>query len=281
MKFHVNLKDQTRRCMARIKCRYSSDHHFSTKEEAQDFIEHKSLEKNSKNLISTFKRLNKESKASTAETKDSLLFESPLSTSTGKSLLNWEKIVKGLVGSHGKAREEVFAPTLENFTKTNASGYTFFQREFTGKTGISMEHTIIGDPKILPLSGPNHNAVARGVIAPKGSTITTGLKNQHLVSYAVVESLNVETQEKEHIVFIDGISIPDDLKGKGIASELIDEIILAYPDLRIPETRSLTIDGKRLFENLQKSRGEKFKGYLNGRLQFDARESGKVNYIEE
>lgn len=56
MKFHVNPKDQTRKCRALIKCRYASDHHFDSAKQAQDFIEQKNLEQNSNNIIATLKK---------------------------------------------------------------------------------------------------------------------------------------------------------------------------------------------------------------------------------
>lgn len=258
MKVHINHKDEVRKCRALIKCRYAEENHFESESEARAFIEEKSFSTYSENSLVSLRK--------SAEIVDSV---------SGANLLDWEKESAQSVGDKGVNREEIFAPQSSEFKRATSGKYVFFQRRFKGKTGFPMEHTILANPRILRESHPNHNAVARGVICRSDKNLIEGMNNQHFINYSVVDALNVETQQREKIVCIESITIPKESQGRGLASELIDELSVAYPDLRIPETHIMTTYGKDFFKRLQSNRGDRFKGLLNGRLEFDAR-PGKV-----
>jgi hypothetical protein len=270
-RYHVNDKDQTRKCRALIKCRFLESHHFDSLGDGNAYVERKLKEEYTRNMFTTLRRENSENPA-----------YYPTVEGSGKwDLIEYEKEESRLFPRIGEQRQ-ITEPIPKNFNKSQEERYIFFSREVKSKTGSPVEHVVLGNPDlILEGVGVNQNALVRGIICRSDETHKSGMRNQYGLRYSLVNATNRGSGEKENILVIETISIPDDQKGKGLASELIEEMMLAYPNAKVPETGSMTKEGQAMFKRLQATRGDKFKGFISRDLIFDPNEEGGANYIED
>lgn len=266
VKMHVNSKDEVRKCRAIIKCRYSSEHHFNDEASAIAFVEEKLR---NENLDNTFARLTKASSKP--------ITESP----SGSYLLEDEERDSKSSNKPGTQNHKIMPPASRDFNKIELLQYTFFQKNFEGKTGIPMEHTILANPKIHTSVYPwAESRLTKGVICRTDTKLERGLNDQHYLNYSIIETFNIKTGLSQNTLFIDAISVPNDSRGQGLALELIDEMCEQYPDLQVPESYDLTQDGKDFRKKLQAARGDKFAGCVSGSMEFDPDGENEVGYFD-